>query len=95
MIVIIAMLLVATNDADIMSLSFTNQSLQPDVSASDSSSFIDPHHNPECNTNSKVNRYNIAEDSSDGENEWTSSNKSVLRVFGSSGSIAHKPHSLK
>jgi hypothetical protein len=46
-------------------------------------------------TCSKVNRYNVVEDSSDGENEWTSSNESVSSVVGSSGSITPKLHSLK
>jgi hypothetical protein len=46
---------VSGSDDDIMSLSFTNQSWQPNVSgASDSSSFIGPHHNPECNAHSKI-----------------------------------------
>ncbi len=72
---------IGDSDDDIMSLSFTNQSLQPHVSASNSSSFIGPSCNLECNAHSKVNRYNIGEDSSDGENEWTSSNKSVLSVL--------------
>jgi hypothetical protein len=45
---------VSGSDDDIMSLSFTNQSLQPNVSASDSSSFIGPHRNLECNAHSKI-----------------------------------------
>jgi hypothetical protein len=83
------MLLVA--DDDIMSLSCTNQSLQPNYSASDSSSFICPHHNPEWNACSKVKRYDIREDSSDGEYECSSSNKHVSSVVGSSQSITSKP----
>jgi hypothetical protein len=47
---------VSGSDDDIMSLSFTNQSLQPNVSASDSSSFIGPHHNLEQNAHLKVKR---------------------------------------
>jgi hypothetical protein len=76
-----------------MSLSFTNQSLQPNVAASDSSSFFGPHHNPECNTHSKFKRYDIGENSSDGEDEWSSSNKCVSSVVGKC--IAPKPHSFK
>jgi hypothetical protein len=37
-----------------MSLSSTNQSLQPHVSSSNSSSFIGPHYNPECNAYQKL-----------------------------------------
>ncbi len=81
------------HDHDIMLLSCTNKSLQP--SASDASSFIGPRCNLEHNTHLKVNRYDVGEDSSDGKNEWTSSNESVLSVVGSSGSIPPKPHSLK
>jgi hypothetical protein len=50
---------VSGSDDDVMSLSFTNQSLQPNVSASDSSSFIGPHCNLECNAHSKVKRYDV------------------------------------
>jgi hypothetical protein len=69
---------------DIMLLSCTNQSLQPNISASDSSSFIGPHHNPKWNACSKVKTYNVGEDSSDGENECSSSNKHVSSVVGGS-----------
>jgi hypothetical protein len=55
---------VCGRDDDIMSLSYTNQSLQPHISASDSSSYIGPHPYLECNACSKVNRYDIKEDSS-------------------------------
>jgi hypothetical protein len=58
------------------SLQSTNQSLQPHVSSSNSSSFIGPHHNPECSTCLKVNRYDVGENSSDGE-------RHVLRLGGS------------
>jgi hypothetical protein len=37
-----------------MSLSCTNQSLQPNVSASDSCSFIHPHCNPKWNAHAEV-----------------------------------------
>jgi hypothetical protein len=67
-----------------MSFSCTNQSLQPNVSTSDSSSFVSPHHNLEWNACLKVKRYNVGEDSSDGENECSSSNKLVSSVVGSS-----------
>jgi hypothetical protein len=43
----------------------------------------------------KVNRYDVVEDSPDGENEWTSSNESISSVVGSSGSITPELHSLK
>ena len=82
---------VGGSDDDIMSLSFTNQSLQPNVSASDSSSFIGPCHNLECNAHSKVKRYDIGEDSSDGETVWSSSNEHVLSVVCGSGSIPQSP----
>jgi hypothetical protein len=78
-----------------MSLSFTNQSLQPNVSASNSSLFIGPCHNLECNACSKVNRKDVGEDSSDVENKWSSSNESVSSVVCGSGSITPKPHSFK
>ncbi len=58
---------VGGSDDDIMTLSFTNKSLQPNVSASDSSSFIGLHHNLEHNAHLKVKRYNVGEDSSHGE----------------------------
>jgi hypothetical protein len=80
---------------DIMSLSCTNQSLQPNVSASDSSSFIGPHCNPKWNAHSKVKRYNVREDSSDGENECSSSDECVSSVGGGSRSITSKPDSFK
>jgi hypothetical protein len=66
---------VGGSDDDIMSLSFTNQSLQPNVSASDSSSFIGPQCNLEHNAHSKVKRYDVGEDSADAENEWSSYDK--------------------
>ncbi len=86
---------VGGSDDDIMSLSFSNQLMQPNVSASNSSSFIGPHCNPECNAYSKVKRYDIGEHSSDGKNEWFTSNKCVSSVVCSSGSITPKPHSFK
>jgi hypothetical protein len=94
MILRIAMLLVAGSNDGIMSLSFTNQSLEPEVSASDSSSFICPHCNLEKNTHSKVKRYDIGEDSSDGENEWSSSDEHVSSVVCGSQSITPKPIQL-
>jgi hypothetical protein len=75
-----------------MSLTFTNQSLKPNVSASDySSSPPPPNHNPECNACLKVKGYNIGEDSSDGETEWSSSDELVLSVVCTSVSIPPKP----
>jgi hypothetical protein len=78
-----------------MSLSFTNQSLQLLVSVSNSSSFIGPCHNPEHKCCLKVNRYDIEEHSSDGEDDRNTSDDSVSSVVGSSDSIPPKPHSLK
>jgi hypothetical protein len=71
---------VSGSDDDIMLLSFTNQSLQPKVSSSDTTSFIGSHCNLECNTHMKVKRYDVGEDSSDGENKWSSSNEHVFSV---------------
>jgi hypothetical protein len=60
---------VSGSDDYIMSLSFTtNQSLQPNVSGSKSSSFIGPCCNLECNKCLEVKRYDKGEDSSGGEN---------------------------
>jgi hypothetical protein len=42
----------AHSKEDYTSFSFTNLSLQPNVSASESSSFIGPHCNPKCNAHS-------------------------------------------
>ena len=86
---------VGGSDDDIMSLSCTNQSLQPNVSASDSSSFIGPCCNPKRNARSKVKRYDIREDSSDGENKCSSSDECVSSVGGGSRSITSKPDSFK
>jgi hypothetical protein len=71
---------VGDRDDDTMSLSCTNQSLQPNVSASDSSSFIGPCCNPKWNAGSKVKRYDIWEGSSDGENKCSSSDGCVSSV---------------
>jgi hypothetical protein len=79
-----------------MTLSFTNKSLQPNVSASDSSSFIGLHHNLEHNAHLKVKRYNVGEDSSHGETaRVVQFQKHVLSVVCGSGSIPLKPHSFK
>jgi hypothetical protein len=60
-----------------------------------SSSFIGPHYNPKWNACLKVKRYDIGEDSSDGENECSISNKCVSSVGGGSWSITSKPDLLK
>jgi hypothetical protein len=83
---------VSGSDDDIMLSSLTNQSLQPNVSASDSSSFISPRCDPECNTHLKVKNYDVGEDSSD---EWPSSNERVSSAVRGSASIPPKPHSFK
>jgi hypothetical protein len=75
---------VGGSDDDIMLLSCTNQSLHPNVSASESSSFIDPCCNPKQNACLKFKMYDKGEDSSNGENECSSSNKCVSSVVGSS-----------
>jgi hypothetical protein len=81
---------------DYTSLSCTNQSFQPNVSASESSSFIGPHRNPQWNACSKVKTYDIGEEpSSDEENECSISDECVSSVGGSSGSITSRPDSFK
>jgi hypothetical protein len=65
---------------DYISLSCTNQSLQPNVSASETSSFIGPHCNPQWNARSKVKSYDIEEEPSDGENECSISDERVSSV---------------
>jgi hypothetical protein len=65
-------------------LSCTIQSLQPNVSASESSSFIGPHRNPQQNARSNVKSYDIGEDPSNCENECSISNERVSSVGGSS-----------
>jgi hypothetical protein len=80
---------------DYTSLSCTNQSFQPNVSASESSSFIAPHHNPQQNAHSKVKSYNIGEEPSDGENECSISDECVSSVGGGSQSITSRPNSFK
>jgi hypothetical protein len=52
------------SEEDYTSLSCTNQSLQPNVSASESSSFIGPRRNPQWNACSKVKSYDIGEEPS-------------------------------
>jgi hypothetical protein len=47
---------------DYHSLSCTNQSFQPNVSASESSSFIGPHRNAQWNACLKVKSYNIGDE---------------------------------
>jgi hypothetical protein len=42
------------------------------------------NHNPQWNAHSKVKRYNVGEDSSDGENECSSSDEHVYSVVGGS-----------
>jgi hypothetical protein len=76
-------------------LSCTNQSLQPNVSASESSLFIGPHRNPQQNARSKVKSYDIGEEPSDGENKCSISDEHVSSVGGGSGSITSRPDSFK
>jgi hypothetical protein len=57
--------------------------------------FISPHCNPKQNAHSKVKRYDIGEDSSDGENEFFSFDECVSSVVGGSWSITSKPDLFK
>jgi hypothetical protein len=65
-------------------LSCTNQSLQPNVSASESSLFIGTRCNPQWNAHSNVKSYDIGEEPSDAENECSISNETVSSVGGGS-----------
>jgi hypothetical protein len=70
---------------DYTSLSCTKQSFQPNVSASESSSFTGgPSCNPQRNARSKVKSYHIGEEPSDGENKCSISNEHVSSVGGGS-----------
>jgi hypothetical protein len=69
---------------DYTSLSCTNQSFQPNVSASESSSFIGPRRNPQRNACSKVKSYDIGEEPSDGENKCSISDECLSSVGGGS-----------
>jgi hypothetical protein len=82
---------VGGSDDDITSLSCTNQSLQPNVSASESSSFIGPNRNPKRNAHLKVKSFDIGEEPSDGENECSISDERVSSVGGGSHSITSRP----
>jgi hypothetical protein len=75
---------VGGSDDDITSLSCTNQLLQPNVSASESSSFFWPRCNSKWNAHSKVKSYDIGEEPSDGENEFSISDECVSSVDGGS-----------
>jgi hypothetical protein len=83
------------SNEDYTSLSCTNQSFQPNVSASESSSFIGPCHNPQRNACSKVKSYDIGEEPPDGENECSISDDHVSSVGDSSQSITSRPDSFK
>jgi hypothetical protein len=76
-------------------LSCTNQSFQPNVSASESSSFIGPRCNPQWNAHSKVKSYDIGEEPSNGENECSISDEHVSSVGGGSQSITSRPDLFK
>jgi hypothetical protein len=54
-----------SDNADVMFLSCTNNSLQQRVSSSDSSSLIGLHQNPQRNARTKVNSYKVVDDASD------------------------------
>jgi hypothetical protein len=80
---------------DYISLSCTNQSLQPNVSASETSSFIGPCRNPQWNACSKVKSYDIGEEPSNCENKCSISDESVSSVGGSSQPITSRPDSFQ
>jgi hypothetical protein len=58
-----------SNDTDVMLLSHTNNSLQQQISSSDSSLLIGLHRNPERNTCAKANSYKVGDDSSEVGND--------------------------
>jgi hypothetical protein len=72
------------DDANVMLLSCTNNSLQQHISSSDSSSFIGPHQNPDDNAHAKAHSYEVGDDSSDFGTDCTSSNKSAMVDAGNS-----------
>ena len=65
------------DDADVMLLSRTNNSLQQCISSSDSSSLIGPRQNPDCNARVKAHSYEVGDDSSDFGTDCTSSSTKV------------------
>jgi hypothetical protein len=76
-------------------LSCTNQSLQANVSASESSSFIGPRRNPQWNACLEVKSYDIGEEPFHGENECSISDERVSSVGGGSQSITSRPDLFK
>jgi hypothetical protein len=72
------------DDADVMLLSHTINSLQQCISSSDSSSLIGPHQNPDRNAHVKAHSYEVGDDSSDFGTDCTSSNESAMVDAGDS-----------
>jgi hypothetical protein len=72
------------DDADIMLLSCTNNSLQQCISSSDSSSLIGPHRNLDCYADAKAHSYEVGDDSSDFGTDCTSSDESATVDAGNS-----------
>jgi hypothetical protein len=72
------------DNADVMLLSCTNNSLQQRISSSDSSSLIGPHQNLDCIAHAKAYSYEVGDDSSDFGTDCTSSNKSAMVDAGNS-----------
>jgi hypothetical protein len=68
------------DDADVMLLSCTNNSLQlqQHISSSDFSSLIGPCQNPDHNAHAKAHSYEVCDDSSDFGTDCTSSDKSAM-----------------
>ena len=87
----------ASNDESSRSVPGTicaNNSLPLHVSSSDSSLFIGPRRNPDRSARSKASSYEIGDDSSEVENQWTSSGESVSIAVSSDSEFA-MPHLLK
>jgi hypothetical protein len=69
------------DNADVMLLSCTNNSLQQRISSSDSSSLIGPHQNLDHNTHTKAHSYNVGDDSSHFGTDCTSCNESAMLML--------------
>ena len=72
------------DNADVMLLSRTNNSLQQRISSSDSSSLIGPRQNPDRNARAKAHSYEVGDDSSDFGTDCTSSDESAIVDAGDS-----------
>jgi hypothetical protein len=72
------------DNANVMLLSCTNNSLQQCISSSDSSSLICPHQNLDRNDHVKAHSYKVGDDSSDFGTDCTSSDESAMVDAGDS-----------